>query len=308
VALSLTVDGEVDLVRGMVELLHPLLDLVVLVEATRTFQGGDRDVVGDGWVDLLPIESSAVRSVVVDLPPAARTDVTMRRREMLQRHAMSLAVRDLDPDDLLLAADADEYVDPAWLRAHAGGVKVPTRLLMVPMYGGLDRRAHDWHCCVGHLTSTIGQWPQPETDWLYQGAVIGPISTLQGRGVSHWRSFPDAHSEEPAGWHLLHMLPPDGDPARKLARQAHIWDPHADTEYMRRLLRAGVHPYGWWLASAMSPPPALDFLRERHPELVLGALPTLQERRSLQLEALQRFQLASDLLGGDPHEAGRSRC
>lgn len=307
VALALVADGEVDLIRAMVDLLRPMLDRVVVVEGTRTYHGAVRETLGRQWQGLLGLDEPSFRSVVMELPPADDPKATMRRREMLQRAAVGLGVADLDPDDLAVVVDSDEFVAPAWLAAHAAAITVPIRLRLVPLYGGLDRRAPDWHCCAVHLQQPAGQWPPSETGWLFPGGVVGPISALAGRGAAHWRAAPEAVSVDAAGWHLLHLLPADGDPARKLTRQAHRWDPSADTAYLRRVLDAGIHPYGWWAATAMAVPSALRFVARRHPATVLGPLPPTDERQRLLFHALARFAGASTVAAaGEEHVAGQS--
>ncbi len=271
-ALALTADGEVDLIRAMVEMLAYKVERVVIVEGSTTFHGDPRTVVGAGWSDLARIPDAALRSIVIDLPPRDAEGVSLRRREMLQRSAIALGVRDLAPDDLILAVDSDEFVDPEWLVANESGIEAPARLLFVPLFGGLDRRAPDWHCCRAHLTLTPGEWPTQASDFLFPGGVIGPVRDVTGRGTHDWRVTSDS-TIGPAGWHLLHVLPADGDPARKHHRQAHDWDERADTDHMQQALAAGVHPYGWWTASSIDVPAALRFIADRHPESLRGPLP-----------------------------------
>jgi len=307
VALALVADGEVDLIAAMVDLLRPLLDRVVIVEGTRTYHGAPRETLGRRWQELLGLDEPSFRSVVMELPPAEDPKSSMRQREMLQRMAGGLGVADLDPDDLLIVVDSDEFVDPAWLEANAAAIAVPTRLRFVPLYGGLDRRAPDWHCCAVHLHEPPGWWPPRDTGWLFPGGVVGPIGALAGRGAAHWRSSAEAVAVGAAGWHLLHLLPADGDPARKLTRQAHVWDPSADTAYLRRVLDAGIHPYGWWAATSVPVPPALAFVARRHPATVLGPLPPADERERLLRDARERFAAASTVPArGAVHEAGDS--
>lgn len=279
-ALALTVDGEVELVAGMVDLLGGIVDRVVLVEGRTTFHGDPRDVVADRWSDLIALPDGVLRSVVIDLPDRDAAGVGLRRREMLQRSAIALGVRDMAACDLVLAVDADEFVDPAWVVAEEMGIDSPQRLPLVPMYGGLDRRAPDWHCCREHLALTPGSWPTPATDFLFPGGVIGPVADLAGRGTHDWRATAQMATAA-AGWHLLHVLPADSDPARKHSRQAHVWDTRVDTGHMRRAIEAGIHPYGWWSASPMDVPHELGFLADRHREVVVGPLPDEAYRESL---------------------------
>lgn len=295
IALAITADGEVDLIRGMVDLLAPKLDRVLIVEGRRTFRGKPREVLGAGWMDLLALKPEQFRSIITELPADNAPGGSMRQREMFQRNAIGLGVRDMQADDLLIAVDADEFVDPAWLDAHADSVRVPTRLRMLPFYGGLDRRAPDWHCCLGHLSIPVGQWPPHETGWLCQGGVVGPIGELANLGVQYWRSHPVAQTGEAAGWHLLHVLSPEKDPSWKLQRQAHDWDTGMDHQYMVRHLAAGIHPYGWWGATQISIPSQLEFLARRLPDSVLGKLPSLNERHQLMQAALERFHQYSNL-------------
>ncbi len=295
IALAITADGEVDLIRGMVDLLLPKLDRVLIVEGRRTFRGKPREVLGKGWMDLLALEPDQFRSIVTDLPADNNPGATMREREMFQRNAIGLGVRDMEPNDLLIAVDADEFVNPDWLDSHVDSVTVPTRLLMLPCYGGLDRRAPDWHCCLKHLTTPVGHWPPHETGWLFPGGVIGPIGELANLGVQYWRSNPEAASLEVTGWHLLHVLPPEKDPSWKLQRQAHDWDKGADRQYMVCCLAAGIHPYGWWGATQISIPTQLKFLARRHPDSVLGDLPSLSKRHHIMQEALECFHSYSHL-------------
>ena len=295
IVLAITADGEVDLIRGMVDLLIPKIDRVLIVEGRRTFHGKPREVLGERWMELLALKPEQFVSIVTDLPADNMPGVTMRQRDMIQRNAIGLGVRDMQPDGLLIAVDADEFVDPDWLGSHADTVIVPTRLLMLPFYGGLDRRAPDWHCCLKHLTLTIGQWPPQETGWLCPCGVAVPIGKLDNLGVQYWRSHPVAITDEVAGWHLLHVLPPEKDPSRKLQRQAHDWDTNVNNQYMARCLAAGIHPYGWWGATKTTIPSQLEFLVQRHPDSVLGELPSLNERHQIMQSALERFHTFSNL-------------
>ena len=287
-ALAMTVDDEVDLVAEMVGLLGELLDRVVLIEGRTTFHGEPREVMGEAWAEVLDLPAGVLRTGVIDLPGREATETTMRQREMLQRATLALGVRDLADDDLVLAVDTDEFVDPQWLANHAAHITEPTRLMLLPLYGGLDRRAPDWHCCRGHLTLQPGVWPTPETTFLFPAGVIGPASALAGRGTHHWRATATQRSNT-AGWHLLHVLPPGGDPARKHSRQAHTWDVRADTAHMRRALSAGVHPYGWWTASQIDVPDALADVARRHPSSVQGELPPDSERQALLRQWFNEF-------------------
>lgn len=278
-ALALTADGEVDLIRCLVETLADVVDRVVIVEGRTTFHGDDRDVLGTQWARLLGVPEQLLRSIAIELPPRGAAGVGLRRRELIQRSALALGVRDLAADDLVLAVDSDEFVDPDWLVAHEADIDGPTRLLLVPMFGGLDRRAPDWHCCRDHLTLAPGGWPTPDNGFLFPGGVIGHVRDLARRGTHDWRAHP-ARTLGPAGWHLLHVLPAHDDPARKHARQAHDWDERADTAHMRRALDLGVHPYGWWSAFEMEVPAQLRSIAQRHPQTVLGPLPEAAERQA----------------------------
>jgi hypothetical protein len=290
IVLALTADGEVDLIRAMVDLLRPVLDLVVISEGTHTLSGEQRTVLGPRWRELLGLEPDAFRYVIPQLPVAGSSPTDSRRRLMFQRNALGLALRDLSPDDLLIAADADEFVDPEWLAANARGINSVVRLKMVPLFGGLDRRAPDWHCCLEHLATPPGSWPPRETGWLCPCAVIGPIGLLEGRGIAHWRDKPDTHSELAAGWHLLHVLPAHGDPSFKISRQAHEWQGVTDKEFVSLCVQAGIHRSGWWGATQYLVPIALEPVARKFPHTVLGPLASEEERRALMAEALLRFE------------------
>jgi hypothetical protein len=301
IAVGITADGEIDLIRAMVDLLRPLVDRFVIVEGTRTFSGEPREVLGVTWRTVLDLDDDNFRYVTAQLPGpgSSPSDIfaDARKRGMLQRNALGLAVRDLAPDDILLSVDADEFVDPAWLEAHAAALETVMRLRMVPLYGGLDRRAPDWHCCLDHLTSPIGAWPPRETEWLYEGSVIGPIRELVGRGVQGWRARPDSLSAEAAGWHLLHILPAYQDPVFKIERQGHQWQGTSDSEFVARCLVSGVHRSGWWGATSGPIPPALAPIAQKFPATVLGPLPALNQRESLLLQARERFNAIENPTG-----------
>lgn len=145
IALAITADGEVDLICGMVDLLRFKIDRVLIVEGRRTHHGKPRDVLGESWMDLLALKPDQFISIVTDLPADNMPGATLRQRDMLQRNAIGLGLRDMQPDDLLIAVDADEFVDPDWLYSNADLLTVPTRLLMLPCYGGLT---------VAHRTGT----------------------------------------------------------------------------------------------------------------------------------------------------------
>jgi hypothetical protein len=292
IAVGITADGEIELIREMVDLLRPVVDRVVIVEGDRTFAGAKRDVLGSQWRDLLALDDDTFRYVTAQLPgPISGGDsfADARRRGLLQRNAVGLGVRDMAPDDLLLAVDADEFVDPLWLKDNVAAITKVIRLNMVPLFGGLDRRAPDWHCCLDHLVSPAGTWPPRETGWLYEGGVIGPIGLLAGRGVQGWRSRPDTHSAVAGGWHLLHILPAHNDPTFKIARQGHEWQGTSDPEFVAACLAAGIHRSGWWGATPSPIPAALRPLAARFPETVLGEMPGLEFRKELLEEALNRF-------------------
>ncbi len=297
IAVGITADGEIELIREMVDLLRPVVDRVVIVEGDRTFAGAKRDVLGSQWQDLLALDDNTFRYVTAQLPGPTSSDgdsfADARRRGLVQRNAVGLGVRDMAPDDLLLAVDADEFVDPLWLEDNVAAITKVIRLNMVPLFGGLDRRAPDWHCCLDHLTNPAGTWPPHDTGWLCEGGVIGPIGQLAGRGVQGWRSRPDSRSTDAAGWHLLHILPAHNDPAFKIERQGHEWQGTADSDFVALCLAAGIHRSGWWGATESPIPDALRPLATRFPATILGDLPDLAYRESLLVSALERFRRAT---------------
>lgn len=284
--VAIAVDDEVELIRGMVDLLAPVMDHLVLAEGTTTFQGDARTVIGQGWRDILGLPAGQLTLITAELPPRERA-ATARAREQLQRAALRLGLRGEPRDALLVLPDADEYLSPTWLREYGPQVDSVRRLAQVPLFGGLDRRAPDWHCCRALLHAPIGV-PRPgPAKWLCPGPLAGPLGELAKFTASR-SAIRMAPGQPPAGWHLLHILPASGDPSRKLGRQAHDWD--VSSEALKDSLAAGVHPNGWWLTTDIEPPAELTFLAQRHPGLLLGPAPA--DRQQMAEQALADYLLA----------------
>lgn len=105
-------NGEIETLEIRLHELDAVVDVFVIVEATRTFSGLAKPLhLREQWTRVRPF-AQKIRYVVVDEDETADGDATAPvdawARERLHRNAIVRGLRDAEPDDLVLIADVDE--------------------------------------------------------------------------------------------------------------------------------------------------------------------------------------------------------
>jgi beta-1,4-mannosyl-glycoprotein beta-1,4-N-acetylglucosaminyltransferase len=106
--------NELDLLEIRLNELDPVVDVFVLVEATRTFQGDTKPLVFSENRERFDRFLPKIRTVVVDDGPDGPDAWA---REHHQRNAVFRALDDAASDDLVIAADLDEIPSAHAVRA-----------------------------------------------------------------------------------------------------------------------------------------------------------------------------------------------
>lgn len=106
--------NELDLLRLRLETLESIVDVFVVVEATKTFTGREKPL------HLKPRDlgklSKKVRHVVIDSFPFDFSDPW--RVERYQRNSIARGLSDAKPEDLILVGDVDEIPNPETIAAY----------------------------------------------------------------------------------------------------------------------------------------------------------------------------------------------
>lgn len=112
--------NELDILEIHLNVLAPLVDYFVIVEATRNFMGREKPLYFQENRDRFAAFSDKIIHVIVDDLPseldAASEPEEIRatgfKREALQRSAMNRGLREARPDDLIIVSDVDEIIKP----------------------------------------------------------------------------------------------------------------------------------------------------------------------------------------------------
>lgn len=264
-------DAELDLLEHRLTENYDFVDAFVLVEAAETFSGVPKELTFArnrqrfAWAD--------AKLRYVSLNALGTPQSTARERAAVQRDAVRLALRDAEPDDIVLLLDADEIPSHdvlRFLRAH--GVDGPSRLLMTRHYEHVDALAPRSPCCPSHsvffqaATPRLrpGEWNHLNGGWQSQSGVAIPFRALNGRNAFDLRfGEVDAPPLTDAGRHFS-SVDPGARLEEKLGRVFHTeWGGERETRpaHLRRCRLHGVHHRGWWYAERPEGPLPDDLRR-----------------------------------------------
>lgn len=300
-------DGELSLLAHRLAEIHDLVDCFIIVEARRTYRDEPKTLTFAQHRDRFAWAADKIRTVALNSLGGA--EKTPRERAALQRNALLLALRDAEPDDVVLICDADEIPSRAVLeRLRRDGLDSPARLAMTRHYEYLNQVGPRSPCCptpdepfpFAPPALRPPRWDALDATWHGRSAVAVRYRDLSGigcdgRSAFDWRfATPALPVLEEAGRHFTST-----DPAARLeAKLGRVF--HAEyaderglsVDHLRRCRRHGVHHRGWWYAQ--QPPGDLpaDLLRlaERFPDLYRQkALPPMPLRRMMRSWAWMRL-------------------
>jgi hypothetical protein len=202
---------ELDLLEFRLELLDPIVDRFVIVEAPRSHAGDAKPLFFAENQERFARHLPKIEHVVVDDLPAPVPDRWVP--ENFQRDAISRGLNGADGDDLVIITDADEIPDPMVLRQLlARDVKAATILMRACYFRG------NWEDPV----------PWPHARVVRAGALSSP---------QHVRDHPPAETIPDAGAHFSYLMSSD-EIVRKLGWIAE--GPTDDWERRESLLRLAV--------------------------------------------------------------------
>jgi len=127
-----TFSTELDLLEFRLDLLAPVVDRFVIVEAPRTFSGIDKPLLFAENRDRYERHLGAITHVVVDDLPPPFPDRWVSDR--FQRNAIRRGLQGIEPDDLVVVTDVDEIPDPAVLASLRAQPLEAVALEMRPCY------------------------------------------------------------------------------------------------------------------------------------------------------------------------------
>jgi hypothetical protein len=244
-------NDELLLLRFRLELLDPVVDRFVLVEADTNHQGRPKELFFSENRDMFAPWLAKISHVVVrDMPSGADSWA----RENFQRRAILRGLQDADPTDIVIISDADEIPDPRTVqRLVAEPPAEPVALDMDLSYYCVDLRV-------------AGPWKGNSAKACLM-RDLGDIQSL--RDARDLRASPDS------GWHLSWLSAPN-EPGRKLrsiVETEHFPPWFASPRHARRCLDLGADLLGRFV---LQPVPwdeldgPLRELASAHPELVHG--------------------------------------
>ncbi len=211
-----TFSTELDLLAFRLDLLAPVVDRFVIVEAPRTHSGIDKPLVFHENRDRFAAHLDRITHVVVDDLPAPVPDRWVP--ETFQRDAILRGLVDADPDDIALVTDADEIPDPEILRRLRGESFQTARLEMQACF-------------------YFANWQQTQPWSLARAARVGAL----GR-PSELRTTTPVLSVPDAGSHFSYLMSP-ADIERKYSWFGHseLDQPlHRASSYLESMVALGI--------------------------------------------------------------------
>ncbi|MEY2927191.1 MAG: hypothetical protein RL367_1668, partial [Pseudomonadota bacterium] len=251
-------DGELDLLEFHLRETFDHVDFFVLIEAGQTYRGDPKPCHFDANQPRFAWARHKIRPV--RLARLGSETATARERAAVQRQAMTLALGDAAPDDIILLLDVDEVPSVSalqHLRVH--GLAAPQRLEMTRHYGFADRLGPASPCCPAddlpfasaHKHQAPGAWATLDPRWFGHSGVAIPFSALANRSAFDLRyATPMGEPMRDAGRHYS-SVDPTTRLEDKLGRVFHAeWDGprERDPRHLARCRRFGVHHRGWWYA------------------------------------------------------------
>lgn len=131
---AITLYNELDLLELRLAELAPVVDRFVIVEANRTHKGTLKPLFyGEHTARFAPWADKIVH-VVVSLPDDGDGLPAIRRREMMQRNAILLGVRDCADNDVIMISDCDELPRAHLILSHLDDGMIVTYLQKLYYY------------------------------------------------------------------------------------------------------------------------------------------------------------------------------
>jgi len=278
---------------------------LLLTEGTETISGQPRRPLRSGWRDLLGLTKPRLRVITTDL-----AGEEMWQRERIQRDSCLPVLAFEDPERFVLMLDADEFLDAELVQERlAEGLEEPARLGLVPLYGGVDRRARSIHCCWNESLAGLRD-PDARTRRPYVVAApsVATAGQMKGRSPSGVRfRSPLIDKERTFGIHVT-MTGTGEQTEWKLRNMREVWDERVMmAAHLELMLSAGVHHAGWWIATYREPEPWLLQLARDCDLRVCGPMLPGEHLRALRAWAEARLDPlvpAALVAAGDAYAAG----
>lgn len=206
---------ELDILEIRLATLDNVVDVHVICEASTTHTGKPKPLIlpehgarYEPWID-------KIRYV-----PCELADGEVWDREHLQRQALIVGLKDVQPEDRILLSDCDEIPHPAAVRDAAPGTH-----LMCRMHGG----RLNW------------RWTgPPEEGFTISRILDGATLHAHDDDLQVIRELPWAHDPKlPVGWHLSYM----SDVRAKLDSFAHT-EMTADDQHIHDFVHQGKDLFG----------------------------------------------------------------
>ena len=261
---------ELDVLRLRLELLDPVVDRFVIVEAPTTFSGQAKPLHYAEHRDELAAYADKVVHVVVDDMPPPPASGDRWPAERFQRDAIGRGLVDADPDDLVLVSDVDELIDPDVVAGPLQQVDEPVALEMrLAYWRGNWELADGWDRARACAARHVG-YPQ------------------------QLRASDPRWAVRDAGAHLTYLTDVEGV-RRKLAGFSHDEfdnDTFRDPDYLAICLQIAAMPVNGRPLTVRAPDDlsaVQRFALDRRPDLFDFEVPTLGRRRSA-IDAYLRFR------------------
>lgn len=280
---------------------------LLLTEGTQTISGQPRDPLRGEWRERLGLSKPELRVVTTDL-----AGEEMWQRERIQRDSCLPVLAFEDPGRFVLMIDADELLDAELVQARlAEGVEEPARLGLVPLYGGVDRRARSIHCCWNEaLTRLRDPATALKRPYLVAAPSVATVDQMSARSPSGVRfRSPIIDKQQSFGVHVT-MTGSGEQTEWKLRNMREVWDERVmSAAHLELMLSAGVHHAGWWIATYREPEPWLLALAEECGLRSCGPMLPQEHLRALRAWAEARLDpLVPESLvaAGDAYAAARA--
>lgn len=186
---AFTFFNELDLLEVRLHELYDVVDAFVLCEATRTFRGEPKPLVfQQNRARFSQYLDKIVHVVVDDMP---ETDGQWAR-EYFQRRALARGLGDARPEDIVIIADADEFVSRATaqaLRKMEGFIQIVT-----PMFQFFinTRASVKWNKVFAFSYALLPELPDFSLVRVKQNETLEKFGS---RG----------HRIDPGGWHFTYL-------------------------------------------------------------------------------------------------------
>lgn len=244
--------NELDLLEIRLQILDPVVDRFVLVEATRTFQKKTKPLYFEKNKARFEKFLPKIEHIVVDKYPSFLKKLrkpTPWDYENAQRESMLVGLKNARPNDQIIVSDVDEIPRPELVRQYAGnpGIKVFQQRLYYFFINNLCVKLNEKNpeYYARHNQNGLGFW---------YGTVMLPYHTLQQqvKTIKKARLLRDLNEPQvtmlkDAGWHFSYL---GGAKmvAAKLAAYAHNennTDQLQNIAHLEKLIQQGEDPFGY---------------------------------------------------------------